>query len=166
MQGTLFPASYPQKNEMIYLPSSTFHAKLDKTTTPKIHSITLGGDQATTVCPPPMLTDQPGSTSPHHLFLASIGACVNLVFEIALEKARIQVFNLNSEITGDYETDEETGASRFEAIKVTTTVTVPEGTNEKKIQRLFDVAHKNCPIGNCLVGSCVKLITDLKIEYQ
>lgn len=146
--------------------NSTFHAKLGKTVTPKIHSITLGGHQTTTVCPPPMLSDQPGSTSPHHLFLASIGSCVNLVFEIALEKARVEVFGLESEITGDYETDDDTGTSRFDSIKVTTNVTLPKGTNEDKIRRLFEVAHKNCPIGNCLVGSCVKLITELNIEYQ
>ena len=146
--------------------NSTFQVKLDKTGTSKIQSITLGGHQSTTVCPPPMLGDQPGSTSPHHLFLASVESCVNLIFEIALEKTRVEVFGLDSEISGDYETDESTGVSRFEAIKVTTNVTVPEGTSEKKIQRLFDVAHTNCPIGNCLVGSCVKLITELNIVYQ
>jgi len=146
--------------------NSTFHAELKKTGTAKIHSITLGGHQSTTVCPPPMIAEQPGSTSPHHLFLASIGACVNLVFEIALEKARVEVIDLSSEITGDYDTDETTGTSRFESITVTTNVTLPRGTNEDKIQRLFDVAHKNCPIGNCLVGSCVKLITELNIDYK
>ena len=146
--------------------NSTFQVKLDKTGTSNIQSITLGGHQSTTVCPPPMLGEQPGSTSPHHLFLASIGSCVNLIFEIALGKARIEVFGLDSEISGDYETDESTGVSRFEAITVTTNVTVPEGTNESKVQRLFDVSHKNCPIGNCLVGSCVKLLTELNIKYQ
>jgi len=146
--------------------NSTFHAELKKTETPKIHSITLGGHQSTTVCPPPMIAEQPGSTSPHHLFLASIGACINLIFEIALGKARIEVFALDSKIDGDYETDEETATSRFSAINVTTNVTVPKGTNEAKIERLFEVAHKNCPIGNCLVGSCVKLITVLNIEYK
>ena len=146
--------------------NSTFQVNLDKTRTSKIQSITLGGHQSTTVCPPPMLGDQPGSTSPHHLFLASIGSCVNLIFEIALGKARIEVFGLDSNISGDYETDESTGVSRFEAIKVTTNVIVPEGTNEKKVRRLFEVAHTNCPIGNCLVGSCVKLITELTIKYQ
>ena len=159
MQNSLF-------TEMIIMSNSTFHAELHKTGTQKIHSITLGGHQSTTVCPPPMLGDHPGSTSPHHLFLASIGACVNLVFEIALEKARVDVFSLDSEITGDYETDDSTGTSRFESIRVTTNVTLPEGTNEGKIHRLFDVAHKNCPIGNCLVGSCVKLVTELNISYQ
>ena len=146
--------------------NSTFHAKLKKTETPKIHQITLGGHQSTTACPPPMLKDHPGSTSPHHLFLASIGACVNLVFEIALEKARVELIDLDSEISGDYETDEETGTSRFESIKVTTNVTLSNGVKEEKIQRLFEVAHKNCPIGNCLVGSCVKLITELNIKYN
>jgi uncharacterized OsmC-like protein len=151
---------------MITMGNSTFSVKLDKTGAAKIHSITLGGHESTTVCPPPMLGEQPGSTSPHHLFLASIGSCVNLIFEIALEKARVEVFELDSDISGDYDTDESTGASRFESITVTTNVTVPKGTNESKIQRLFEVAHKNCPIGNCLVGSCVKLITDLVVEYK
>ena len=146
--------------------NSTFNAKLGKTTTPKIHSITLGGHQSTTVVPPPMLNDQPGSTSPHHLFLASIGACINLIFEIALEKAHIECLDLDSDITGNYVTDEETATSRFETIEVTTNVTVPKGTKESKIQRLFEVAHTNCPIGNCLVGSCVKLVTQLNITFQ
>ena len=146
--------------------NSTFHATLGKTEDSKIHSITLGGEQVATVCPPPMLRENPCATSPHHLFLGSIGACVNLVFEIALEKARIQMIDLNSAITGDYETDDETGASRFTAISIDTVVTVPEGTNEKRLQKLFDVAHKNCPIGNCLVGSCVKLLTNLTVQYR
>ena len=146
--------------------NSTFQAELKKTGTPKIHSITLGGHQSTTVCPPPMIGEHPGSTSPHHLFLASIGACVNLVFEIALEKARIDLIDLDSTITGDYETDEETGTSRFESIKVTTNVTLANGVKESRIKKLFDVAHRNCPIGNCLVGSCVKLITELNITYK
>ena len=146
--------------------NSTFQAELKKTGTPKIHSITLGGHQSTTVCPPPMIGEHPGSTSPHHLFLASIGACVNLVFEIALEKARIDLIDLDSVITGDYETDEETGTSRFESIKVTTNVTLANGVKESRIEKLFEVAHKNCPIGNCLVGSCVKLITELNITYK
>ncbi|MGQ4911934.1 MAG: OsmC family protein [Candidatus Thorarchaeota archaeon] len=146
--------------------NSTFHAQLQNTSSSKIHSITLGGHQSTTVCPPPMLGEQPGSTSPHHLFLASIGACVNLVFEIALEKARIPMISLSSSITGDYETDDDTGASRFTAISIDTKVVVPEGVSEKRLRRLFDVAHSNCPIGNCLVGSCIKLLTNLTIEYQ
>ena len=146
--------------------NSTFQAKLKTTGTPKIHSITLGGHQSTTVCPPPMIADHPGSTSPHHLFLASIGSCINLIFEIALEKARVEVFGLDSEINGHYETDEDTGTSRFNAIEVITNVTLPKGTKKEKVQRLFEVAHKNCPIGNCLVGSCVKLITELNITYQ
>jgi uncharacterized OsmC-like protein len=146
--------------------NSTFTAKLGKTSTPKIHFITLGGHQSTTVVPPPMLVDHPGATSPHHLFLASIGSCINLIFEIAMEKARIEVLDLDSEISGNYVTDEETATSRFESIEVSTNVTVPKGTNEHKVERLFEVAHKNCPIGNCLVGSCVKLITDLKISFK
>jgi uncharacterized OsmC-like protein len=146
--------------------NATFQAKLQKTATPKIHQVTLGGHQSTTACPPPMLGDHPGSTSPHHLFLASIGSCINLIFEIALEKARIELLDLDSEITGHYVTDEETATSRFETIEVCTNVTLKNGVKEERVQKLFEVAHKNCPIGNCLVGSCVKLVTQLNIKYQ
>ena len=146
--------------------NSTFTAHLTSTDIPKIHSITLGGYQSTAVCPPPMIKDFPGTTSPHQLFLASIGACVNLVFEIALEKAHIRLFDLHSEITGHYDTEEESGQSRFSAIEVDTKVKIAKGVNEKKVRRLYEVAHDNCPIGNCLIGSCVKLVTNLDITHR
>ena len=146
--------------------STTFNAKLHSTSAKTIHSITLGGNQSTTVCPPPMLQEQPGSTSPHHLFLAAIGACVNLVFEIALRKAHIDVIEISSEINGHYETDEVTATSRFSTIEIITKVKVPNGVKEERLQKLYEMAHSNCPIGNCLIGSCVKLVTSLEIEYQ
>ena len=145
---------------------SVFTAKLHNTRAEKIHAITLGGNQSTTVCPPPMLEDHPGSTSPHHLFLASIGACVNLVFEIAIRKAHLELIDVESEIKGHYETDDETGISRFNTIEILTKVTVPKGVKEQRLQKLFDLAHSNCPIGNCLIGSCVKLVTSLSVEYK
>ncbi len=145
--------------------NSTFTAHLTSTDMPKIHSITLGGYQSTAVCPPLMTKDFPGTTSPHQLFLASIGACVNLIFEIALEKAHIELFDLHSEIVGHYETDAE-GQSRFTTIRVDTKATVPEGVNERKIRKLYKLAHTNCPIGNCLIGSCVKLVTNLEIAFR
>ena len=145
---------------------STFKAHLTRTDIEKVQTITLGGYQTTAVCPPPLAKENPGTTSPHQLFLASIGACVNLVFEIALEKARINVIDLTSEIHGEYETDDKTGQSRFITIIIDTKVIVSKGSSEKKIQRLFDVAHHNCPIGNCLIGSCVKLLTNLRVSFQ
>lgn len=145
---------------------SIFTAKLHSTGTDKVHAITLGGHQSTTACPPTMLKEHPGSTSPHHLFLASIGACVNLVFEIALKSAHIDPIDIQSDIKGYYETDEKTGMSRFTTIEIDTTLTVAKGVKEERVNKLFDIAHQNCPIGNCLIGSCVKLVTDLKIVYK
>ena len=113
-----------------------------------------------------MVREHTETTSPHHLFLASIGSCVNLVFEIALEKARIELIDLSSTITGDYETDEATGKSQFTTINIDTRVKVPKGVSESKLERLFEVAHSNCPIGNCLIGSCIKLVTNLEIVYE
>jgi uncharacterized OsmC-like protein len=146
--------------------NSIFTSKLYSTDTEKVHVITLGGHQSTTVCPPAMLSDLPGSTSPHHLFLASIGACINLVFEIAVRKAHLELTNINSEIKAHYETDDETGMSRFSTIEIMTNITVPEGVKEKRLQKLFDMSHSNCPIGNCLIGSCVKLVTRLDVTYK
>ncbi|MBN2228074.1 MAG: OsmC family protein [Candidatus Thorarchaeota archaeon] len=145
---------------------SIFTAKLHSTGTEKVHAITLGGHQSTTACPPPMLKDHPGSTSPHHLFLASIGACVNLVFEIAMKSAHIDPIDIQSEIIGHYETDDATAMSRFTTIEIATTVTVEKGVKEDRLEKLFEVAHANCPIGNCLIGSCIKLVTDLKVVYK
>ncbi len=152
--------------EMTLMATSTFTASLEKTKEQQIHSVTIGNNRHVNVCPPPMVMDTTDTTSPHHLFLASIGACVNLVFEIALEKARIELIDLRSSITGEYETDDDTGKSQFTTIIIDTKVTVPEGVPEKRLERLFELSHANCPIGNCLIGSCVKLVTSLDIEYQ
>ena len=146
--------------------TSTFVAHLTKTEIEEVQTITLGGYQTAAVCPPPVAKKNPGTTSPHQLFLASIGSCVNLVFEIALKKARVDIVDLHSEIHAEYETDEDTGQSKFTTIYIDTAVTVPEGVSEKKINRLFDMAHASCPIGNCLIGSCVKLVTNLSISFQ
>ncbi|TFF86711.1 OsmC family peroxiredoxin [Candidatus Thorarchaeota archaeon] len=146
--------------------SATFKERLRKSNTPKIHGVSLSESNMVAVCPPPMVGDHPGATTPHGLFLASVGGCVNLIFEIALEKGHIELLDLESEIIGDYETDEDTGRSQFTAITIKTKITVPEGSNEKRIHKLFDTAKDNCPIGNCLVGSCVKLMTDLEVVYK
>ena len=145
--------------------STTFTLNLNNTETSKVHSISLGENKTTAICPPPMVKEHTDSTSPHHLFLASIGACVNLVFEIALEKARISFEDLKSEITGVYDTEEETGVSRFTSIEIDTTLKVHNGVKESRLEHLFEMAASNCPIGNCLVGSCVKMVTNLTVEY-
>jgi len=119
-----------------------FKAKLERTSVPEIHHITLGGYQSAAVCAPPNLADHPGTTTPHKLFLASIGSCVNIIFEIACGKGRIKVLDLTSDITGTYETNGETH------------------------QRLFEIAVNSCPIGQCLEGSCVKLIENLEVIHR
>ncbi|MGY5862640.1 MAG: OsmC family protein [Candidatus Thorarchaeota archaeon] len=143
-----------------------FKATLERTTVPEVHHITLGGYQSAAVCAPPELTKHPGTTTPHQLFLASVGSCVNIIFEIACGKGRIEVLDLTSEITGDYEVDEETQLSAFTAIYINTKVTVSKDVADKKVRRLFEIAVNSCPIGQCLVGSCVKLIENLEIIHK
>ena len=103
---------------------------------------------------------------PSKIFLASIGACINLVFEIAVEKAHLELIDITSEIIGTYETDEESGTSKFTTIEIITNVIAPKSVKKERLQKLFEMSHKNCPIGNCLVGSCVKLVTSLNVTYK
>jgi len=118
------------------------------------------------VCAPLELTNHPRTTTPHQLLLASIGSCVNIIFEIACGRGRIEVLDLTSEITGDYEADEETQLSAFTAIYINTKVTVPKDVADKKVQKLFGIAVNSCPIRQCLVGSCVKLVENLEIIHK
>lgn len=157
---------YPKHKELIIMANTTFTAQLHNTDKEKVHNITLGGNKTTNICPPPEIDEHEDSSSPHHLFLASVGGCVNLVFEIALRKGHIEFSDIKSDISGEYVTDEDTQRSAFESISIDTTVTVPEDANEKRIKKLFDMAKDNCPIGNCLLGSCVKLVTNVNIEYE
>jgi uncharacterized OsmC-like protein len=146
-----------------------FTATLHRTTVPEIHSINLGkgGFHGATVCAPPNADSNPGCTTPHQLFIASVGTCVNIIFEMAVAKARIKVLDLTSNIEATYETNEDM-QSYFTDVHVNTTITVPKGTNKDKIQRLFDIATKNCPIGNSLQGAdctCVDLKSTLVVRY-
>ncbi len=154
------------KNKELVIMATTFTAKLHRTDKEKVHNITLGGNKTIDVVPPPDMSEHEDASSPHHLFLASVGSCVNLIFEIALEKGHIEFSNITSDISGEYVTDEETQKSAFESISIDTTVTVPNGANETRIKKLFNMAKDNCPIGNCLLGSCVKLVSDINIEYE
>ena len=65
-----------------------------------------------------------------------------------------------------YEVDEETQLSAFTAIYINTKVTVSKDVADKKVRRLFEIAVNSCPIGQCLVGSCVKLIENLEIIHK
>lgn len=142
-----------------------FKVELGQTGVSRIHQVSVGPYHTVTTTPPDMVPEYPGTTSPHHLFLAAIGTCVNLVFEIALERGHIKVIDLNSEIIGDYETDEKTTRSAFTKVTIKTHLIVPEGTKSDRINKLFEIAKSTCPIGNCLEGSRVKIETVLDIDF-
>jgi len=152
------------------LMSKTFHATLIRTGAEQIHRISLdtGGFHGASVCAPPKLEGYPGCTTPHQLFLAAVGSCVNIIFEMACSKARVEVLDLTSNIRGDYETEEKTQRSYFTSVVVDTTITVPKDTKESKVQRLFQIATTNCPIGNSLQNpdcSCVDLNSKLTVKH-
>ena len=152
--------------EIKILGNVTFTAKLNKTGTEKMHQITLNDTMKVNVVPPPMVAENADRVSPHSLFLASIGSCVNLIFEIAMGKAHLELIDINSTITGDYVTDESTQKSYFNAVNIDTEIVVPEGVNENRLKKLFEMAKNNCPVGNCLVGSKCELNAKVKITYK
>ncbi|MCF2136563.1 MAG: OsmC family protein [Candidatus Thorarchaeota archaeon] len=145
--------------------SKTYKIELGQTGVSSIHQATVGPYHTVTVTPPDMVPEYPGTTSPHHLFLAALGTCINLVFEVALDRGRIDVIDLTSEVEGTYETNDTTRKSYFTEIRVKTRVIVPEEMKEERIRKLFEIALNGCPIGNTLLGSRVKIVPELDIVY-
>ncbi len=125
----------------------------------------LGPDNTVVVTPPDAVGNVSGATCPHNLFLASIGTCINLVFQAALRRGRVPAEDVRSVVTGVYERDESTGRSRFVRVEVRTTVVVSEGISERRVRHLYDLACRNCPIGNTLEGARLALEEHLEIVY-
>ena len=73
---------------------------------------------------------------------------------------------MDSDIIGHYETDDDTQMRCFTTIEINTRLRVHKGIKKERLEKLFEIAHSNCPIENCLIGSCIKLVTNLDVEYE
>jgi organic hydroperoxide reductase OsmC/OhrA len=118
-------------------------------------------DRAHTVsCPPastsltlssdPAFRGDPGRLNPEQLLLAAAVSCQLLAFLALAARARVDVRAYEDDAEADMPEDDP--PVRITAIRLRPRITVAEGTNVDKVQRLVRLAHQECFIANSLTS--------------
>jgi peroxiredoxin-like protein len=101
------------------------------------------------VSAPPAQFGGPGDQwSPEHLLVASVADCFILTFRAVAQASKLEWDNLEAAAEGVLERVER--VTRFTAITVSATLTVPAGVDVDKARRLLEKAEEACLITNSL----------------
>lgn len=113
------------------------------------------------VSAPPAEFGGPGDQwSPEHLLAASVADCFILTFRAIASASKLEWSNLETSAEGVL--DRVDRVMRFTEFTVTATLTLPEGTDRGKAQRLLEKSEAACMITNSL-NADVHLKTEILI---
>jgi len=99
----------------------------------------------------PAFRGDPAHLNPEQLLLAAAVSCQLLSFLAVAARARIDVVAYSDDAEADMPEDDP--PMRITAIRLRPTITVAAGTNVDRIDRLVEVAHKECFIANSLTSA-------------
>jgi len=99
--------------------------------------------------------DDTGATALELAVMALVG-CVSTIFRLMANKTRTDVKSL--EVIADAEKGEST------ITRVKLTINVVSSDDEKKIERVWKLTHKNCPVGILFEKSGAKIDVELNIS--
>jgi peroxiredoxin-like protein len=103
------------------------------------------------VSAPPAEFGGPGDQwSPEHLLVASVADCFILTFRAIARASKMDWVSL--EASADGVLDRVDRVTRFTAITVRATLTVPAGTDESKARRLLQKAEDACLVTNSMTA--------------
>ncbi len=103
------------------------------------------------VSAPPAEFGGPGDQwSPEHLLVASVADCFILTFRAIARASKLEWTSLTASADGVLDRVER--VTRFTAITVRATLTVPAGTDEDKARRLLQKAEDACLITNSMTA--------------
>jgi organic hydroperoxide reductase OsmC/OhrA len=106
---------------------------------------------ALTMSSDPAFRGDPTHLNPEQLLLASAVSCQLLSFLAVAARARIDVVAYSDDAEADMPEDDP--PLRITTIRLRPTITVAAGTNVDRIDRLVEVAHKECFIANSLTSA-------------
>lgn len=89
--------------------------------------------------------------NPEQLLLAAAASCQLLSFLAVAARARIDVLDYEDAAVADM--PEGDPPMRITAIRLRPRITVASGTNLEQVQRLVEIAHKECFIANSLTAA-------------
>jgi uncharacterized OsmC-like protein len=113
--------------------------------------------RAHSVCldlPPELGTDMRPTAL--ELGVMSFSVCFATIFSLTAKKMRIQLKDLEVELHA--QKSEETGTITSAELKIT----VRSDVSEDRVQRMFELTRKNCPVGKLFEQAGVKISYDLK----
>ena len=119
--------------------------------------VAVDNGRAHSVCldlPPELGTDM-GPTA-LELGVMSFSGCFATIFSLTAKKMRIQLKDLEVELHA--QKSEETGTITSAEFKIT----VRSDVTKDRIQRMFELTRKNCPVGKLFEQAGVKISYDLK----
>jgi len=119
--------------------------------------VTVDNGRAHSVCldlPAELGTDM-GPTA-LELGVMSFAGCFATIFSLTAKKMRIPLKDLEVELGA--QKSEETGT----IISAKFNITVKSGASEDRIQRMFELTRKNCPVGKLFEQAGVKISYNLK----
>jgi len=99
---------------------------------------------------PPEFGGPEGVWSPETMLVGAVANCFILSFRAIARSARLDWLTLNCKAEGKLEKIEK--FNQFTEFKVTATLTVPAGANEKKAGTILEKAEKYCLITNSMKG--------------
>ncbi len=113
-------------------------------------NITLTADGMPTLqSAPPEQFGGPGDQwSPEHLLTAAVADCFILTFRAVAQASKLEWTQLDVSAEGTLDRVERT--MKFTAFTVTATLTVPEGTDPAKAERVMEKSEAACMITNSL----------------
>jgi organic hydroperoxide reductase OsmC/OhrA len=98
--------------------------------------------------PPPNFGGPEGYWTPEDLFVGAVADCFILTFRAMSRMQNIDWSELQCEANGTL--DKEGSQMLFTGIHLKTTVTVPEGSDVAKVERVLNRSEQNCLITNSL----------------
>lgn len=111
-----------------------------------------GAGLSTIASAPPIEFGGPGDLwSPESLLVAAVADCFALSFRAIARGSRFDWISIDCDVVGIL--DKTDGITRFVDFTETVTLEIPQGADEKKAQRLLEMAEKACLITNSLSAS-------------
>jgi len=86
--------------------------------------------------------------SPETLLVAAVADCFILTFRAIARASRLEWIDLGCDVTGRL--DKIDKVTQFTVFEISATLTVPEGSDQKKAHRLMEKAERHCLITNSL----------------
>ena len=105
------------------------------------------------VSQPPVEFDGPGDRwSPESLLMAAIADCFTLSFRAIAEASKVEFNELSVEVDGELSMVERKMV--FTDVQIKANLTVPQGVEANKVERLLNMAEQACLVTNSLRVEC------------